>query len=426
MPPRYPKASPARRPLSEAPRAAAACFAGRLERPADGTPRLRDASGDAALLDLPGDLPPGAILEVDAAWEPRAQALRVTQARLLVAPLAPPPAHLRGVPSLEALAARAAMNRAVRDLFDARGFWEVETPALVPSPGTDVYLQAFASRFAGMGAYRPATLYLHTSPELAMKRLLSAGAEKIYQICKCYRDGEATPKHNPEFSMVEWYRAYADAEPIMEDVEALVRAVLPPTLQVGDARVAVHAPFERLTVQEAFQRYAGGIDLLACSDADSLRAAADAAGLGPLMPGSSWEDLFHELLATWVEPRLGWERPTFLTHYPAPLAVLARRSDHDPRVAERFELYIASLELCNGFSELNDPVEQRSRFEEDLQRRRRLGLPAYPLPTAFLDALDAGMPPSGGVALGLDRLLMLRLGAADLSEVLMRAVEPTP
>jgi len=413
----HPKTDPRRVPIA-ALADADAVLAGRLS--VDGTARrLRDDSGAIDLLGdaLPTDLD-GALVEVEG--QRHGAAFAVSGWRVLVGTRPGPAPH---VPRPEVLRARARMNAALRQLFDADGFVEVETPCLVPTPGTDVYLEAFQTRFTGLGEFPPADLYLHTSPEFAMKRLLVSGMERIYQICKCFRQGEATARHDPEFSMIEWYRAFADYTPIMHDVERVVRSVCGDgTLAFGDARIDLGAPFERLTVREAFARHCDGLDILATSDAPSLRAAAEARGLCTLTPGGGWDDLFFELLLLYVEPNLGLTRPTFLTDYPTPMAVLARRRDDDPRVAERFELYIAGVELCNGFTELNDPVEQRARFAEDLGRRVALGLPPYPVPTAFLDALDRGMPPSGGVALGLDRLLMLSLDLHDIDHVLMRAV----
>lgn len=256
-----------------------------------------------------------------------------------------------------------------------------------------------------------------------MKRLLVSGHERIAQICKVYRNGEWTATHNPEFTMAEWYRAFTDYTAVMADVEAIVRAVLGPAPRmVRGQEVHLDRPFEVMTVTEAFHRFCRGLDLWAADTAEALREASEQRGLGPLAPGGSWDDLFHELLVTWVEPQLGAPTPLFLVDYPAPLAVLSRRRDDDPRVAERFELYIAGVELCNGFTELNDPAEQRERFTEDLERRGALGLPTYPMPERFLRALEGGMPPSSGVALGLDRLLMIALGTEHLNDVLIRAL----
>jgi lysyl-tRNA synthetase class 2 len=314
------------------------------------------------------------------------------------------------------------MNSRIRAALDREGFVEVETPNLVPSPGTDVYLEAFESSFSGMGSAPAAGLFLHTSPEFFMKELLVGGLVRIYQICKAYRNGELTPSHNPEFTILEFYRAYTDFVAIMDDVEMLVRTVLGASeLHFQGDTIDLEGAFERQTVAEVFAATCG-LDILALDSADELRDAAEAVGLGPLSAGGSWADLFHQLLVTHVEPKLGFERPVFVTHYPRSLAVLSRGCDDDPRVAERFELYIAGVELCNGFTELNDPVEQRARFEEDQDERRRLELPLYPMPERFLASLEAGMPPAAGVAVGLDRLLMLALDKSEIGDVLMRAV----
>jgi len=327
--------------------------------------------------------------------------------------------------SARALTARHKLLSQSRRFFEDLGFLEVETPMLVHSPGTDPYLETFTTMFSGMGDAKPAPLFLHTSPEFAMKALLVDGFEQIFQICKVFRNGEWTPLHNPEFTMIEWYRAFTDQSAMMHDVEALVCHLLGDAVLWKDLTIPLSRPFERLPVRDAFLTHCRGLDLFEANCASSLRAEAERLGLGPLAPGDRWDDLFHELLVTWVEPNLGFERPTFLTEYPAPLAVLSRRSDSDPRVAERFELYIAGLELCNGFTELNDPNEQRLRFEEDLHRRAQLNLPAYPMPEHFLDALKAGMPPSSGVAVGFDRLLMLATNQHDLGLTMVRTISST-
>lgn len=294
----------------------------------------------------------------------------------------------REAPSLRALEARADLLAGFRAYFSAEGFLEVETPNLVPSPGTDVHLEPFATHFTGLGAFVERPLYLHTSPEFAMKRLLASGAERIFQIGKVWRNGEWTGLHNPEFTMAEWYRAYADWDAVMADVEHLVSACL-----------GLNKPFPRLPVADAFAQYAG-------VDVFQMRERPD------------WEDTFHEILVTEVEPNL--VGPVFLTEYPRELAVLSRVSDEDSRVAERFELYVRGVELCNGFTELNDPAEQRARFEEDARERDRRGLAPLPVPEGFLRDLESGMPPSGGVALGVDRLLMLQLGMESLDPLLLR------
>jgi lysyl-tRNA synthetase class 2 len=290
---------------------------------------------------------------------------------------------------------RARVIDAVRAYFRGEGFLEVETPVVVPSPGLDLHLDACEATGG----------YLITSPEYQMKRLLAGGLPRVFQLARCHRQGERGALHNPEFTMVEWYRAFAGYEAVMADTEALVRAAAlaaggKPELRLGERRVPVDGPFERITVAEAFVRHAG-----VAPDAMVAMAAGD-------------EDTYFRLLVERVEPALAaCERPVFLVDYPASQASLARRKPSDPRLAERFELYAAGVELCNGFGELTDPVEQRARLEHDRAERARRGLPLYPIDERFLDALGRGMPRAAGNALGLDRLVALAVGAPTIGEV---------
>jgi lysyl-tRNA synthetase class 2 len=307
------------------------------------------------------------------------------------------------------LAARARALAAIRAFFGARAFLEVQTPAIVPSPGLDLHLDAFEVPFrAGPGARAPAEPrcgYLITSPEYQMKRLLAGGVPRCFQLCACFREGEVGSRHNPEFTMLEWYRAFTGVDAIIAETEALVREVARAlgcgeALTVNGARVAMDAPFERLAVGDAFARYAG----MPAEEAITL-ATRD-------------EDAFYRILVETVEPALARaERPVFLLDYPAPFASLARLRESDPRVAERFELYVAGVELCNGFGELTDPVEQRARLERDQAERRRAGKPVYPIDERFLAALEEGMPPSAGNALGVERLVAVCLGHDRIGEV---------
>lgn len=296
-----------------------------------------------------------------------------------------------------ALAARAALFRVVRAFFDARRFLEVDTPALVPSPGLDVHLDAFEVPGAG---------YLSTSPEYQMKRLLVGGVPRCFQLARCFRRGEEGDRHNREFVMLEWYRAFADMDDVLRDTEELVRLVAQEIsggteIQAGGVTVDVGAPFERTTVARAFERYAG-ID-----EARALRLAEED------------EDRFFRLLVERVEPKIAKSpRPVFVTGYPASQASLARLSPADPRVCERFELYVGGVELCNGFGELTDPVEQRARFVRDQEQRALQGKPVYPVDERFLGALAEGLPRAAGNALGLDRLLCLCLGASAIGDVM--------
>jgi lysyl-tRNA synthetase class 2 len=321
--------------------------------------------------------------------------------------------------------ARARLSAEVRRELGALGYEEVETPCLVPAPGMEPHIHAFRADFVpeGGGATRP--LWLHTSPEYAMKRLLAAGLPRVFQLSRVFRNGEVSPTHNPEFTMLEFYRAGTDYSGIMDDLERLVeacaRALAPdgaPRATRDGGALDLAAPFERLTVAEAFRRHAG-IDLLACgNDAAHLADAARRAGLDPGPPGEAFDDVFFRVMLDAVEPRIGRERPCYLVDWPAPMAALSRVRRDDPRVAERFELYAGGLELANGFSELTDAAEQRRRLVEEQELRRALGRPAHPLDERFLEAVGR-MPEAGGVAVGLDRLLMLLVGAASISDVLL-------
>ncbi len=283
----------------------------------------------------------------------------------------------------------------VRAFFTARGFLEVQTPVLVPSPGLDLHLDAFEVT----GGERGAPRWLATSPEYQMKRLLSEGFERIVQIGPCFRRGEVGSRHNPEFTMLEWYRANAGVDDVMRDTEQLVAAVTGGAVTVDGRRVDLRPPFERLGVCEAFQRFAGW----------SREATLDAAARD--------EDRYFRTLVDRVEPGIeAIEHGVLLVDYPATQASLARKKPGDPQLAERFELYVAGVELCNGFGELVDPVEQRARLKHDQSERRARGLPVYPLDERFLEAL-ARVPPSGGNALGLDRLVAIVCGTTSIADV---------
>jgi lysyl-tRNA synthetase class 2 len=309
--------------------------------------------------------------------------------------------------SRRSVEARAALYRAVRAFFDGQGFVEVETPLRVRNPGLEVHLEALP---AGEG------LYLITSPEYHMKRLLAAGLPRIYQIAKCFRAEEEGPLHHVEFTMLEWYRSEAGYLEILADTEGLLRFCAGPSLVYQGEAIDFSLPFERLTTREALCRHAG-IDWRAHPDVSTFRAAALDAGFGPIPLDDTWEDVFFRVFLTAVEPKLGRGRSTALLDYPARMAALARLKPGDPEVAERFEVYVSGIELANAFSELVDPVEQRRRFEADQAERRRLGLPVYPVDDKLLEALG-GLPPCGGIALGLDRLLLLLQDVPSLDGVL--------
>ncbi len=319
-------------------------------------------------------------------------------------------------PRSEAAAARARLYAIVRSELSARGYQEVETPCLLPAPGMEPHITAFESEyrpeFPGPAARR---LYLQTSPEYAMKRLLAEGFGHVFQICKAFRNGEVAAHHNPEFAMLEFYRSPGGAEEIRRDLEALIHAAAAEFRPAGGCDLA--APFQTLSVRDAFLSRLG-LDPLLLRDGGALRAAAEARG-HRFQPGCrSFEEVFFQLFVEGVEPTLGTSRPLFLCDYPASMAALARLLPGDPPVADRFELYAGGLELANGFGELNDAEEQRRRLVAEQAERRAAGRPVYPLDERFLSAVGK-MPPSGGVAVGLDRLLMLLVGAERIADVLL-------
>jgi len=307
---------------------------------------------------------------------------------------------------------RAALTAATRAFFAARGYTEVETPYAVVAPGEEVHLRAFrTAREHPDGRTEP--LWLHTSPEFAMKRLLVGGSGPIFQLARVWRNGEGSALHSPEFTMLEWYRPGADLAGLMDETEGFLRAVLPPVVSCRGVRTSLER-FERLAVADAFARHVGADVLGTAGDAPALAAAAGAR----LRPDENWEDLFFRLLLERVEPRIGRDRPTFLTHWPAAQAALARRDPADPRVAERFELYVCGIELANAFVELTDAAEQRARFLADRARRHAASGPDWPMDEDFLAALEHGMPPAAGPALGFDRLAMIAAGADRIGQVL--------
>jgi len=290
--------------------------------------------------------------------------------------------------SIHGLHSRAVLIQALRTFFIDRGYLEVETPLRIPAPAPEAYILPLTSE----------GWFLQTSPELCMKRLLAAGIPKIFQICKCFRKGERGDRHLPEFTMLEWYAAQSDYRDLMSDCEALLRHLATALGKAGalewqGRRIDLGPEWERITVAEAFRRYAP------CTVEEALR-----------------KDKFDELLVEYVEPHLGMATPTFLCDYPAVLGALARLSPADATVAERFELYVAGLEMANGFSELVDPVEQRARFLAEQEAIRLQGRDPGPMPEQFLAEL-AAMPQAAGIALGVDRLVMLFAGADDIDQV---------
>jgi lysyl-tRNA synthetase class 2 len=288
----------------------------------------------------------------------------------------------------ENLVLRARIIAAVRQFFTENGYLEVDTPIRIPAPAPERHIDAETS----------GDWFLQTSPELCMKRLLAAGYERIFQICKCFRAGERGAKHLPEMTLLEWYTAGEDYTHMMDQCEALIGFIFRQLHRGGPIfyqgrSVDVGPPWERLTVSKAFARF-GSV---------SMEAALKT-------------NRFDEIMGLEIEPNLGVKRPLFLVDYPAQCGALACLKLKKPQIAERFELYFAGVELCNGFSELTDPAEQRRRFEKEMADRRCDGKPNYPMPERFLEALKQ-MPASTGNALGVDRLVMLMADTANIDDV---------
>jgi elongation factor P--(R)-beta-lysine ligase len=289
---------------------------------------------------------------------------------------------------LDALWLRARMIDAIRRFFREQDFLEVETPLRIPAPAPEIHIDAVAS-----GEW-----FLQTSPELCMKRLLAAGYPRIFQICKCFRQGERGESHLPEFTILEWYRGGKDYRMLMEDCEVLISRVagelgFDGALYRQGREIRLEVPWERITVRDAFQRYAS------ISAAEALKRGR-----------------FDEILSGEVEPNLGVSRPAFLYEYPVELGALARAKEDDPETAERFELYLAGIELANAFSELTDATEQRRRFAGASCERRQKGSAPYPMPERFLAVLSQ-MPPSAGIAFGVDRLAMILADKSKIDDV---------
>ena len=307
-----------------------------------------------------------------------------------------------------ALRRRAALLAAAREFFAERGVLEVETPILSAAAVSDPQIESLSTRVAGVAA----PLYLCTSPEYAMKRLLAAGSGDIYQICKVFRDAERGRWHNPEFTLIEWYRLGYDDAALMNEVEALLGRLLTPFRPLQ--------PAERLSYSAALQRHAG-VDAHAASDAELTAAIARH---GIVCQGELDRDARLDLLMGMVVgPRLGLERPCFIHDYPASQAALARLKAGMPPVAARFELYFCGVELANGFHELADAGAQRARFEQDRAERRARGLWEPPLDERLLAALAAGLPDCAGVALGLDRLAAIAAGVPQLADVMAFTID---
>jgi len=340
-----------------------------------------------------------------------------------------PPFWLPGVHAARRpfLLKRGRIAAALRSWFAGHDFVEVETAALQVSPGNEIHLHAFATELIGPGGER-VPLYLRTSPEFACKKLLAAGETRIFDFARVFRNRERGALHHPEFTLLEWYRANAPYETLMDDCAVLMgeaaRAAGATQFAFRGKSIDPFAEPERLTVAEAFARRAD-IDLLAtvCAgkgDAAQLAAAAERTGVA-IGADDSWSDIFSRILVERVEPQLGIGRATILYEYPLPLAALARAKPGSDRVAERFEFYACGVELANGFGELTDADEQRGRFEAAMAEKQRIHGERYPVDEDFLVALNA-MPPASGIALGFDRLVMLATDAPRIEQVIWAPV----
>lgn len=328
------------------------------------------------------------------------------------------------------LLARARIVATLRGWFAAHDFLEVETGTLQVSPGNETHLHAFATSLVAPDG-SPSCRYLRTSPEFACKKLLAAGERRIVEFARAFRNRERGALHHPEFTLVEWYRVGEPYQTLMADCAAIIaaaaRAAGTRSLSFRGRSADPFAAPQRLSVAEAFTRFAG-IDLLATLgdgevDRDGLARAAKAAGIR-IAADDCFGDIFSRVLVELIEPQLGIGQPTVLDEYPAVQSALARPSKTNPRVAERFELYVCGVELANGFGELTDPAEQRLRLEGEMAEKERIYGERYPIDEDFLAAL-AAMPQACGLALGLDRLVMLATGAPHIDQVLWMPISTT-
>lgn len=316
----------------------------------------------------------------------------------------------RRLPNLQA---RARLQAAMRQWFAGEGFVEVETPILQVAPGAEVHLTGFATDWE-LPDGEERERWLHSSPELAMKKLLAGGIERLFQFARVFRNAEGSSLHHPEFTMLEWYRAGTNYETIMDDCAALLGLSGVKELRWQGKVCDPHAVPERLTVAEAFRRHAGVELFETIGHAEKLSRASGIA----MHAGDSWDDVFFRIMFEKIEPHLGMGRPTILCEYPIAMAALARAKPSDARVAERFELYCCGVELANAFGELTDPAIQRARLQADMDEKERLYGVRWPVDEDFLAALEHGLPPCSGIALGFDRLVMLATGASHIEEVM--------
>ena len=321
--------------------------------------------------------------------------------------------------SAELLRFRSEVTHAIRGFFEERGYLEVDTPIALLAPPPEVHIDPVETTINSPRGSE--TRYLQTSPELPMKRLLSGGSGPIFQIASVFRDSDESQRHRSEFRLLEWYNQPFPWQTMLDETEALLRHCAQrirgdETLQLGPQLISIEKRFPRIEVADACRDYLA-FELLEHLEPNSLQGLFKARGWH-FAADDSWDELFHRLWVGYVEPQLNADHPVyFLTHYPAPLAALARRASDDPRVAERAECVVGGLELSNGFGELNNPKEQRRRFEQDRQARAKLGKKNPPLDEVFLNSVDK-LEEAYGNALGVERLMMLLCGARDIQDVL--------
>ncbi len=316
---------------------------------------------------------------------------------------------------------RAGIIRSIRHFFESRDFLEVNAPLLTPYPTLDSNIHSMETRFCEEKG-KSHRLFLHTSPEHAMKKLLAGGAERIFFLGKVFRDRELTRLHNPEFTMLEWYRANATYNDIMQDTENLIHCIAQEHIQSNELvyqglKIDLTLPWERTTLQTLFEREAG-IDLKKSLSIEKLKKSASDHGIH-VQKKEDWETIFFRIFLEKIEPKCGRSKPLFVMDYPAQMGLMAKRKEGEVDWVERVELYITGLEIANGYSELTDPDEQRTRFQQEQKMKANAGYSNYRIDDELLSALQLGMPPSAGMALGVDRLVMLLTNETDIQNVLL-------
>lgn len=313
--------------------------------------------------------------------------------------------------------------KTIRAFLEKQEFHEIETPILIAHPPAESYLDVFETTL--LDRHRKANkAYLSTSPEVPLKKLMAAGLGNCYALTKSFRNMETQSNtHNPEFTILEWYRVGVDYKTIMKDCEQLVLAIntivhpkTPRTLTFQGKTIDVSAPWERLTIVEAFEKYAK-VDFIQFLDEVTAKKIAKKKGYS-VEPKTTWEELYNQIFLNEIEPRLGHGKPTILYEFPGSMAALAKTKASDPRFAERFEFYIAGLELGDCYSELTDWKEQEERFKREIGEIKRLGKTVYDYDHDFIEALKVGLPTCSGIAVGVDRLVMLFADATDIADTL--------